>query len=113
MIRWLTMAFAVTLSGPVPAADTEVIDIEVKGLSCPFCVYNVEKKLRALDGVAGADVDLKQGRAHVVMRPAARQDINQLRQAIIDAGFTPGEIIVSGRAPGLDAATKPPPPARK
>ena len=61
-------------------------------MSCPFCVYNVEKKLRALDGVSSAEVDLEQGRARVEMRPGGGADRQQLRQAIIDAGFTPGAI---------------------
>jgi len=69
-----------------------VVDISVKGMSCPFCVYSVEKKLNALDGVQTAKVDLKQGRARVVMQPGVPHDEQQLRQVIIDAGFTPGTI---------------------
>ena len=113
MIRWLMMVFVVALGGPALAADTQVIDIAVKGMSCPFCVYNVEKKLRAVDGVATASVDLKQGRARVVMQPQARPDTEQLRQAIIDAGFTPGDIVVSGSGAAEDFGSKPLPTLRQ
>jgi len=96
MSRALMMLFALLLSSGAGAADVEVVDIAVQGMSCPFCVYNVEKKLRALDGVETAEVDLKQGRARVTMKPGVQTDQARLRQAIIDAGFTPGDISVPG-----------------
>jgi len=92
MIRMLMVVFALSWGSAALAADAEVVDIAVKGMSCPFCVYNVEKKLRALDGVQSADVDLKQGLARVAMQPGAAVDSARLREAIIDAGFTPGAI---------------------
>jgi len=98
MTRWLMMFITLFLSSAAPAADTEVVDIAVQGMSCPFCVYNVEKKLRGLDGVEQADVNLEQGRARVVMKPGVPIDNDRLRQAIVDSGFTPGEITVSDDA---------------
>lgn len=108
MIRWFTMALALAAAGAgagaaqdgALAADSRVLDIAVKGMSCPFCVYNVEKKLGAVTGVARAEVDLGQGRARLVMEPGGQTDIDALRQAIIDAGFTPGEVSL----PADDAA---------
>jgi len=98
MIRWLMMWVLISVGlgavGTALAAEVEQVDIAVQGMSCPFCVYNVEKKLRALPGVERADVDLGKGQAHVVMRPGMRVETDRLRQAIVDAGFTPGAIDV-------------------
>ena len=94
MVKLWMVVFALSWGSAALAADAEVVDIAVKGMSCPFCVYNVEKNLHALDGVRSADVDLKQGRARVVMQPGAVLNESRLRKAIIDAGFTPGPISV-------------------
>jgi len=98
MTRCLILFFALSLGQAASAADTEVIDVAVQGMSCPFCVYNVEKKLRGLDGVDQANVNLEQGRARVVMKPGVPMDKARLKQAIVDSGFTPGEITVSDDA---------------
>jgi len=98
MTRWLMMLITLSLGSTTLAADSEVIDVAVQGMSCPFCVYNVEKKLRGLDGVDSASVDLKQGQARVVMKPGIRMNADKLKQAILDAGFTPGAMTVSGTA---------------
>ena len=87
-----TLIAALLLSSSVLAADPQVLDIDVKGMSCPFCVYNVENKLKALDGVQTATVNLKSGRARIQMQAGQQADPEQLRQAVIDSGFTPGAI---------------------
>ena len=92
MGRVLMMMVALIWGSMVLAADGEVVDIAIKGMSCPFCVYSVEKKLSALEGVQSAEVDLEQGRARVAMQPGVAPDSGQLREAIINAGFTPGDI---------------------
>jgi len=90
------MMFCTLLLGSaVLAADTEMVDVAIQGMSCPFCVYNVEKKLRGLDGVDQANVNLEQGRARVVMKPGVPMDKARLKQAIVDSGFTPGKFTVS------------------
>jgi len=106
MTRWLMMLMTLSLGSAALAADGEVIDVAVQGMSCPFCVYNVEKKLRGLDGVDSASVDLKQGQARVVMKPGMQMDAEKLKQAILDAGFTPGAIAVSGDTAAAAAAAK-------
>jgi copper chaperone CopZ len=69
-----------------------VVTIEVWGMSCPFCVYGVEKSLKRIPGVQSADVDLKAGRARVLMQPGQEPDLERFREAILDAGFTPGKV---------------------
>ncbi len=86
----LTLLLALPLAGL--AGDGRVLDIQVKGMSCPFCVYGVEKSLKRLPGVDSASVDLKQSRARIVMQPDQEPDLERIRQAITDAGFTPGEV---------------------
>jgi copper chaperone CopZ len=86
----LTLLLALPLAGW--AGDGQVVDIQVKGMSCPFCVYGVEKRLKGLPGVDSASVDLKLSRARIVMQPGQEPDLEKIRKAITDAGFTPGEV---------------------
>ncbi len=68
------------------------LEIQVSGMTCPFCVYGVEKKLGSMPGVEKVRVSLKDKKAEVVMKPGQKADLKAIRAAITDAGFTPGEI---------------------
>lgn len=105
-IHWIAAALAaIALGGPIaasagepapaPAAQaagsTDAIEVEVKGMACPFCAYGIEKKLRAIPGARRAKVDLEGGRARFEA-PAGSVTEQQVKQAIKDAGFTVGKI---------------------
>lgn len=62
------------------------VTIRVAGMSCGGCVRNVTGVLKALPGVAEAEVSLDEANARVQFDPAA-VSVEQLRQAVIDAGF--------------------------
>jgi copper chaperone CopZ len=77
-----------------PAAGIDHVEVRVNGMACPFCAYGIEKKLRALPGARNVKVDLEGGRA-TFEAPAGTVTEQQIRQAIKDAGFTPGAINVT------------------
>jgi len=83
-------------SAPQPTADAESLvfasdrtaTLWVKGLSCPYCVQNIDRQLAGMKGIDRVDVDLPTGRVRVelsAVRPSTRQ---QLIEAINDSGFT-------------------------
>ena len=72
-------------------ADQEVVDVSVSGLACPFCAYSVENSLGKLPGVDSVSVDLAANRVRVVMQAEHTADLQQIKKAIVNAGFTPGE----------------------
>jgi copper chaperone CopZ len=78
----------------VPSAEVDHIEVRVNGMACPFCAYGIEKKLRGLPGAKNVKVDLDGGRA-TFEAPAGSVSEQQVRQAIKDAGFTPGSIKVT------------------
>ena len=73
------------------AAGQEVVNIDVAGLACPFCVYSLGKNLIKLDNVESIKVDLADASARIVILEGHEADLGAIRQAIISAGFTPGE----------------------
>jgi mercuric ion binding protein len=66
--------------------------IEVDGLSCPFCAYGLEKKLRQVNGVTKVDVQLKTGKVIVTLKPGLKVTDEALKKAVESAGFTPRAI---------------------
>ena len=77
------------------AADQEVIEISVSGLACPFCAYGLEKNLAKLPEVDSAEVDLAASSARVVIKADHTANLEQIKLAIVNAGFTPGEATTS------------------
>ena len=60
----------------------------VKGLACPFCVHNVDKKLLEVPGVRTVDVELETGKVVVTLSPTAPPSEQLLREAITKSGFS-------------------------
>ena len=82
-----------TLVVPAFAQDSpDQITIRVDGLSCPFCAYGLEKKLKKLEGTEKVRIDIDRGVAEVTVAEGKAIEESQLRQAVLDAGFTPKEI---------------------
>jgi mercuric ion binding protein len=61
-VKFLTALMMVFLLGGtnVFAGETHFL-LGVDGMSCPFCVYGIEKRLRKIDGVEDVRADLAQG----------------------------------------------------
>lgn len=72
------------------ATEQQVLEIQVKGMTCPFCAYGVEKNLGKLPGVEKAEVSLQAKKVRVVMQPGHAPDEARVRQLILESGFTPG-----------------------
>jgi Cu+-exporting ATPase len=69
------------------------LDFPVKGMHCAACAAKVESALRAVDGVAEANVNLATERATVWVAPGAAAGLSAMRGAVEAAGYTvPTEI---------------------
>ena len=72
--------------------DPDVI-IEVDGLSCPFCAYGIEKRLRKIDSVDELSVLLEEGKVQLKLKEVATVSEERLQKAIADAGFEARSIV--------------------
>lgn len=83
------------LGAAAPAlANVAHYDVRVDGLACPFCVRGLKKKLGELPGVRNVDVSLEQGRATFDVAPDTVLLPAPVREAVVDAGFSPREISI-------------------
>lgn len=89
-------SLALCLSWLAWSGTAQVVYIDVQGLTCPFCVYGLAKNLGKVTGVAKAEVNLDEHRARIELKPGQQPDVEQYRQIIRDAGFTPGKAYVHG-----------------
>ena len=88
----LILLFTVPLS--VFSAEQKVIEIPVKGMSCPFCAYGVEKHISKMPSVEKCEVSSTEGIARITLAPGVDLDVQALKSAVIDSGFSPGEATV-------------------
>ncbi len=70
---------------------------KVKGLSCPFCAYGIEKKINKIEGVKEVRVDIKKGSVIIIYKDSKFFTRESLNKALRDAGFTPGDIKVEDK----------------
>lgn len=71
------------------------IQVKILGMSCPFCVYGAEQKLKRLDGVKELDVELETGIATLTMEDEADVSNEKLKTTVDDAGFEAAAIVRS------------------
>jgi copper chaperone len=64
----------------------ETAIVKVNGMTCGGCVGSVTRVLKALPGVATAEVSLEKGQATVSFDPAVAS-VAQLKEAIENAGY--------------------------
>lgn len=80
------------LSAAVVGADETVLEIDINGMTCPFCVYSLERELGRLSEVKQILISLRSSKARLTLKEGAHIDADTLREVVLEAGFTPGEV---------------------
>ena len=70
---------------------TEVIEIDIHGMTCAFCSDGLQRSLSKLPEVISAKVSLKQKKVQVRV-DSENIELERIKQAVIDSGFTPGQV---------------------
>ncbi len=98
----VALAFAFSLAAPAVSGqdraatqddDPRQIEVTILGMSCPFCAYGVEKKLKNLEGVTEFDVVLETGLATLRLVEDADISNELLQEAVKEAGFEVAKIV--------------------
>jgi copper chaperone CopZ len=99
---FFTLLFLATVVAPKntlaqDSSEKVYIKIGVDGLSCPFCAYGLEKKLKQLDGSEDVFIELEEGQATMSVPKSKEPTTEELEAIVKDAGFTPREISFSAQ----------------
>ncbi len=73
-------------------ADETVLEIDIDGMTCSFCVYSLEKELGKLSEVREVLISLKSNKARLTLREGTQIDSDTLQEVVLKAGYTPGEV---------------------
>lgn len=73
-------------------AEKKQVTVRVDGLSCPFCAFGLEKKLKSIEGVENLEIKINDGLAILTFKDGATIDEKLIVKKVKEAGFTPGEI---------------------
>ena len=68
-------------------AQTKYV-LKVNGLTCPFCAYGLEKKLKKVKGVESVSIDLEKDEAIVLIKDGTVVQEEAIRKAVKKAGFS-------------------------
>jgi len=74
------------------AAERQIVELGVEGMTCKFCALNVKKNLSRIVGVKNAEVSLSDGKATIEIESGKNIDIPALKNKISELGFTPGKV---------------------
>jgi copper chaperone CopZ len=89
-----TWSFTMALLSLAAAASAQVktISVSASGVLCLSCAYRLEKAIQRVEGVEKVRVEMEPVRAEVTPRGGGWIEAEQLRDAIKNAGFRPGDI---------------------
>ena len=87
VIKVMVVMAVVSLTAGSAMAQTKHV-IGVDGMSCPFCAYGLEKKLKKVKDVESVAINLNEGEVMVIAKAGATIKEESLRKAVHDAGFT-------------------------
>ncbi|MBI2504147.1 MAG: heavy-metal-associated domain-containing protein [Candidatus Latescibacteria bacterium] len=93
---WAVAAFLLGAS-LCASAQVEAAAVKLDGLSCPFCAYGLEKKLKKVEGVEEVKIEVDQGLAKLAVKKDKSLSLEEVEAAVKEGGFTPKEIALTVR----------------
>ncbi len=82
------------------------IEARVDGLSCPFCAYGLEQKLKALTAIERLDIDINEGHIQIFLKKGRTVNPDEIREKVAEAGFTLRTLIIDGKEIKMDTKEK-------
>jgi copper chaperone CopZ len=77
----------------------EMIEVDVHGMTCAFCVDAVQRNLGKLPDVKTVQVSLESSKVRIESSED-HLDVDRVKQTILDSGFTPVSVQVVGETQG-------------
>ena len=105
-IKQFILASLLYLLWSFPATFARTVEVDVFGMTCPFCVDSLQRKFSKMEHVNKVEVSLKLKKVRL-QTEANAPDLDTIKQAVLDAGFTPTKVtIVDTDNPPADANTE-------
>jgi len=109
MFGALVVLFVVVSGMQAFAAPGNRVTVQVDGMACPFCTFNVEKRIKTLDAVPDKpnyEASVDKGQVSFDWKTDVPVDRAAIREQVRKAGFTPGAIEVKDGSENKNRAAK-------
>jgi copper chaperone CopZ len=97
LISPLIMAGFIFLPAEKSEAQIMELDQIIFGMDCAPCAKGVENRMKRMDGVQSAVLDLNKGEASLMFTGQHTTSLQQIQKSIIDGGFSPKEARIKVR----------------
>lgn len=91
---------------PVEKSQAQILELDQKifGMDCAPCAKGVENRMKRMDGVQSAVLDLNKGEANLLFIEQHTTSLKQIQESIMDGGFSPKDarIKVRGKVQNVD-----------
>lgn len=101
MKKFLIVMTVVMLTMPVFGQFSKAT-LQATGLTCAMCSNAINKALIAVPTIATIKSDIKNSSFNIVFKQGAEVDIDAIRKAVEDAGFSIGSLKLTGNFTALD-----------
>jgi copper chaperone CopZ len=74
-------------SGQVSAAEKKYINTTIQGLTCPYCISMLIKKVAELPGIEEVRINADNNRLLIVMKPNKSPNLELIKNTINNSGY--------------------------
>lgn len=80
-------------------SNAQILELDQKifGMDCAPCAKGVENRMKRMNGVQNAELDLNEGEAKVTFSDQNTASLHQIQKSIKDGGFSPKEARIKVR----------------
>lgn len=71
----------------------KTIEVDIHGMTCALCVDSLNRKFKKMEDVSKVDVSMKMKKVRLETESES-PNIEKIKQAILNAGFTPTKVTV-------------------
>jgi copper chaperone CopZ len=95
-MKKITIVFLFIFSGFLAKAQFTSAMLQASGLTCAMCTKAINNSLEKLPFIGSVDPDIKNSAFKIVFKQGAQVDIDALKNAVEDAGFSVAKLKLTG-----------------
>ncbi len=95
-MKTLLLAIALAFAAMPSKAQFSKATLQATGLTCAMCSNAINKALQAVPFIESVRSDIKNSAFNIVFKPGVTVDIDALKNAVEDAGFSVGSLKLTG-----------------
>ncbi len=92
-MKYLGLAMLLMVSLYSVNVDARTVEADVHGMTCELCVDTLERAFNKMNAISKVEVSLEQNKIRLETN-ADKPTLEEIKQTILDAGFTPVKVSV-------------------